>query len=47
MILAFRGPSGGVLGITWTVLEASWAILEASWGPSWAILNHLGGREPI
>ena len=30
MILASRGSSGGVLGVSWAFLEASWAILEAS-----------------
>ena len=30
MILASRGPSGGVLGVSWAFLEAFWAILEAS-----------------
>ena len=48
MILAFRGLSGGVFGITWTVLEGSpsqfgsefplGALLGPRLEPTWAIL---------
>ena len=47
-ILAFRGPSGGVLGVSWAILGAPRAILEASQGPSETLCDHPGNvmRHP-